>query len=154
MKPNVIQQLTKQVRGVLIKTQIALTNSRDFLLNPTLPWSVNEIPLHFQNANKTHLLKKKDCPIWIHHLRAISNGQVKAGLSPSCFADSDVKSISNRRWWQEKKKSLNRYSAVPSLWEGKQHSNGLHSGRALVHLLTHLQFPIASGPSTFPKLSY
>ena len=59
MKPNVIQQLTKQVRGVLIKTQIALTNSRDFLLNPTLPWSVNEIPLHFQNANKTHLFKKK-----------------------------------------------------------------------------------------------
>ena len=55
MKPNVIQQLTKQVRGVLIKTQIALTNLRDILLNPTLPWSVNEIPLHFQNANKTHL---------------------------------------------------------------------------------------------------
>ena len=47
MKPNVIQQLTNQVIGVLIKTQIALTNSRDFLLNPTLPWSVNEIPLHF-----------------------------------------------------------------------------------------------------------
>ena len=154
MKPNVIQQLTKQVRGVLIKTQIALTNSRDFLLNPTLPWSVNEIPLHFQNANKTHLLKKKR----LSYMNTSFEGHFKwpgeGWLIPQLFCRQWCEEHQQHKMMAGKKKSLNRYSAVPSLWEGKQHSNGLHSGRALVHLLTHLQFPIASGPSTFPKLSY
>ena len=139
-----------------------------FWLKPRLPWPTQEISSWIPHCPgvlmKYHCISKMQTKLIFLKKKRLSymntsfEGHFKwpgeGWLIPQLFCRQWCEEHQQQKMMAGKKKSLNRYSAVPSLWEGKQHSNGLHSGRALVHLLTHLQFPIASGPSTFPKLSY
>lgn len=126
------------------------TKWEGFWLKPRLHWPTQEISswiphypgvlmkYHCISKMQTKLIFLKQTILYEYIIwGSFQMARWRLAYPPSCFAGSDVKSISNRTWWEEKT-SLNRYSAVLSLWEGKQHSNGLHSGRALVHLLTHL----------------